>query len=98
MINKVGCYACNDFYFMNDTGTQRRFVSSAIECAELCHTSSSCQLGWRYQISTKKCYFIENVTISVLKPDMDTIKRDDTKGWISGLKSCSTSGKLAYCY
>ena len=93
MINKVGCYARNDFYFMNDTGTQRTFVGSSIECAQLCHTNSSCQLGWRYQISTKKCYFIENVTISVLKPDMDTIKRDDTKGWISGLKSCFTSGR-----
>ena len=97
MINKVGCYARNDFYFMNDTGKQRTFVGSAIECAELCHKDSSCQLGWRYQISTKKCYFIENVTISVLKPDMDTIKRDDTAGWISGLKSCSTTDKITYC-
>ena len=55
MINKVGCYARNDFYFMNDTGTRRTFVGSAIECAELCHKDHLCQLGWRYQISTKKC-------------------------------------------
>ena len=93
MMKKSGCYIRNDFYFQNDTAKNGIFLKSAIECANKCH-DSDCEFGWRYQLATKKCVFMQNVTLSKLKPDMEFSTNYQTIGWASGYKSCSQPGKI----
>ena len=96
MMTKVGCYIRNNFYFQNDTASaiNANFVKSEIACAESCHKSPTCQFGWRYQLATKLCIFMQNVNITNLKPEMPVLKNARTLGWASGLKACSEPGKV----
>ena len=96
MMSKVGCYIRNNFFFQKDNATSNNasFVTSEIACAESCHKSPSCNFGWRYQLATKLCIFMQNVNITDLKPEMPVSKNSRTLGWASGLKACSEPGKM----
>ena len=99
LLNKVGCYVKNDFYFVNDTVNENmtRFSKSSFDCSESCLQSSECTVGWSYQISSKQCIFMNNnVTISDLQADVDSGKTDNVIGWASGVKSCSQPGENRY--
>lgn len=91
MINKMGCYIRNDFYFLKDKATADNIFnkSSEIDCAESCHKDPKCTFGWRYQLASKLCIFMQNVNITDLKPEMPVLKDARTLGWASGLKACS---------
>ena len=98
MLQKVGCFIKNDFFYENDTAEVTIDKSSSIECAESCSKSfSQCNFGWSYQLSTKKCMFMRNVSTENFKPSMNSTRNDCTIGWISGLKSCAAPG-IRKCY
>ena len=97
MINKMGCYIRNNFYFLKDNATDAFFVESEIDCAESCHKDPECTFGWRYQLASKLCVFMQNVNITNLNPEMPVLKNARTLGWASGLKACSEPGKRLAC-
>ena len=83
----------NNFYFLNDAQKSGNYVQSITQCAELCSDSRQCLSGWRYQLASKLCIFMKNVTnITSLNQDMASFRNDQTWGWASGLKSCFNSG------
>ena len=99
MMNKIGCYIRNDFYFIKDNATADNAFfdkKSEIHCAESCHKAPECTFGWRYQLASKLCIFMHNVIISDLKPEMPVLKNARMLGLASGLKACSEPGNVAY--
>ena len=97
MLKKVGCYIRNGFYYENDTVDVMETKTSAIECAEACfQNSNDCQLGWYYQIASKRCLFMKTANINNLKPNSHLMETDITSGWASGLKSCSKPSQFLH--
>ena len=99
MMKKVGCFIINNQWFEKDEANSVTFENSAIDCAESCsRNQDSCHLGWSYQMGTRKCLFMRNVTEQDFKPNMNTTKTEFNVGWISGHKSCSEPGDLINIY
>ena len=95
---KVGCNIKNDFYFKNQHSHNKNFTlqSSLIDCAVACFANSSCLLGWSYQVSTKRCYFLSKGNMTKISLDEHIPETEKQVGWITGLKSCSVPGKFIF--
>lgn len=105
MMDEVGCYIRNDFYFkasaMLESNSYESYTMSSIDCANACSyavavaavPSSLCSEGWSYQIATKRCYFLNQVNVTILQPNSHLMEKDMTIGWATGLRSCSEPGR-----
>merc|ERR550517_273376 len=77
---------------------------SSIDCANACSYAAAvqdaedsqmrvpsrlCSEGWSYQIATKRCYFLNQVNVTILQPNSHLMEKDMTIGWATGLRSCS---------
>ena len=96
MMEKVGCYIRNDFYFKKDRDEQNTsFISqnTSIDCARACFNAVElCTDGWSFQIATKRCFFLNKIDIDVVRPNVHLISANMTLGWATGRKSCSVPG------
>ena len=95
MMSKVGCFVRNE-YLPNGLkfGESIGKFNTTILCADSCYNNQSCEQGWSYQISTKKCYYNEELDIELLQPGSSIPQNDRKIGWATGLKSCSVPGGL----
>ena len=91
MMKKVGCYVRNE-YIPKDLSTTFYKFNSSIQCADHCYNNQSCEEGWSYQISTKKCFFNDDVEIELLQPGSSMQENERKIGWATGLKSCKIPG------
>ena len=94
MMKEVGCYIKDSYIHENGTKSlqSNSTITSSIDCAWACHSSSDCKEGWSYQQATKKCLFHDFVEIKNLQPGSSLLPHEHTIGWATGLKSCSSQG------
>ena len=93
-MSKVGCYIKDSYIHENGTKSKEcnESITSSIHCAWACHNSSVCKEGWSYQRATNKCLFHNFVEIENLQPGSSLSPHENTIGWATGLKSCSSQG------
>ena len=98
MMAKVGCYIRNDFYFeksrsVTDSPDTTSRQNTSIDCAQACfNAGGTCRDGWSFEISTKSCFYLNQIDVSVLRPNYQLQWANMTLGWATGRKSCTLPG------
>merc|ERR1711874_692944 len=99
MLEYVGCYIQNDFYFKTYPQTNPSYQESSIRCGNSCFKNKDCTRGWSYQQATGTCLFIPDdikmEDLDLLQPNSFIMDTNRTVGWTTGLKACHETATLA---